>query len=89
MNLGTKKSVVETSFDEALDDFKEFLLSQKISTDLIWIFSEDVIFQNEHIYIKAPISNKNEALAKDCYELVISSLFLVMKKSSRFICADN
>ena len=69
MSLGAKKSAAETSFDEALTDFREFLLSQKLFTQLIWIFSEDVIFEAEHIYIKTPISNKNEALAKDCYEL--------------------
>lgn len=69
MSLGTKKQVADTPFDEALDDFREFLLSQELSADLIWIFSEDVIFQGESIFIKTPLSNENERRAKDCYEL--------------------
>lgn len=62
-------SVADTSFDEALDDFRQFILSQKLPAQLIWIFSEDVIFQNEHIFIKTPVFGENALFARKCYEL--------------------
>jgi len=69
MTIGSGKSVVDTSFDEALEDFREFLSGQGLSPDLVWVFREDVIFQREHIFIKSPIPAENEARAKACYEL--------------------
>ncbi len=69
MSLETNKLLAETSFDNALDGFREFLLSQKLPTDLIWIFCEDVIFQDDHTFIKTPVFNENESFARDCYEL--------------------
>ena len=69
MSLATRKQVADTPFDESLDDFREFLFGQGLSTDLIWLFSEDVIFQDEAVFIKTPHSITNEDRAKDCYEL--------------------
>jgi hypothetical protein len=69
MNTGSGKSVDDTSFDEALDSFKDFLSGQGLSTDLMWIFREDVIFQRERIFIKTPITVENEIRARACYEL--------------------
>jgi hypothetical protein len=69
MSLETKKSIANTSFDEALDNFREFLLSQGLSTNVIWMFCEDVIFQSDHIFVKTPVSIENELRAEDCYKL--------------------
>jgi hypothetical protein len=69
MNTGSGKSVADTSFDEAVDSFKNFLSGQGLSTDLAWVFREDVIFQRERIFIKTPIPAENETRARACYEL--------------------
>jgi hypothetical protein len=69
MTTGSGKSVADTSFDEALDSLREFLSGQGLSTHLIWVFREDVIFQGERIFIKTPWPAENEARARACYEL--------------------
>ena len=69
MTIGSGISVTDTSFDEALESFKDFLSGQGISADLVWIFREDVIFQTERIFIKTPIPAENESRARACYEL--------------------
>ena len=61
--------MAETSFDEALDSFKDFLSGQGLSTDVACVFREDVIFQREGIFIKTPIPAENESRARACYEL--------------------
>ncbi|MFN0139740.1 MAG: hypothetical protein ACKVQW_06600 [Pyrinomonadaceae bacterium] len=69
MTIEPGKLVTDTSFDEALDDFKEFLSGQGLPTELVWVFREDVICQRERVIIKTPVPAENEALAKACYEL--------------------
>jgi hypothetical protein len=69
MTTESGKSVADTSFDEALDSFKGFLSGQGLSTDLAWVFCEDVIFQRERIIIKTPIPAENETRVRACYEL--------------------
>src|SRR5215210_1049540 len=69
MTIRSGKSFADTSFDEALDSFREFLSGQGLSEDLVWVFREDVIFQRERIFIKTPVPAENEARAKACYEL--------------------
>src|SRR5256885_6286733 len=69
MTLDSGKSVADTSFDEALDSFREFLSGQGLSTDLVWVFREDVIFQRERTFIKTPVPVENETRARACYEL--------------------
>jgi hypothetical protein len=69
MTIGSGKSMADTSFDEALDSFREFLSNQGLSTNLLWIFREDVIFQGARIFIKTPVPLGNEPCARACYEL--------------------
>ena len=69
MTIGSGKLVADTPFEEASTDFREFLTSQGLSTNLVWVFREDVVFQREHIFIKSPVSAKNELRAQACYEL--------------------
>ena len=44
-------------FDEALDSFQAFLAKEGLSTNIIWIFREDVVIVWGHIYINAPAEN--------------------------------
>jgi hypothetical protein len=61
--------VKDTSFAEAIDSFKEFLSGQGLSSDLQWIFCEDVVFRQGRIFIKTPLPANNESRAEACYEL--------------------
>lgn len=61
--------VKDTSYSEAIDSFKEFLSSQGLSSDLRWVFREDVIFRLGRIFIKTPLPTENESRAEACYEL--------------------
>jgi len=63
------KSVAETSFEEAQAYFKDCLSSNDVSSDLLWVFREDVSFLYDRIYIRTPVSVENESRAKACYEL--------------------
>lgn len=67
MSLAFKKSIPDISFDEALNDFKEFLSGQGLSNQLTWIFLEDVIFRGENIFIKTPVSN--QSIARSYYKI--------------------
>jgi len=69
MTIGSGKMLADLSFDEALEQFREFLSSQGLSNVLVWVFREEIICQRERIFIKTPVPAKNEALAKACYEL--------------------
>jgi hypothetical protein len=61
--------IAETSFDQAVDCFSQFLLTQGLSYELSWVFREDMIFDGDCILIKSPIPAENLKLAADCYEL--------------------
>lgn len=69
MPLGSGKSVAQTSFGEAVVSFREFLSDQGLSTELVWVFREDVIFQRERTLIKIPVPSENESRVNACYEL--------------------
>lgn len=61
--------IAETSFAEATDYFKQFLSSQGLSVDLVWLFREDVIFEGDRFLIKVPVPRENDEIAATCYEL--------------------
>lgn len=63
------KSVAETSFKEAEDHFKDWLAGRGLSSDLLWIFREDVLFLDGRIYLRTPIDADNHKRAKAFYEL--------------------
>jgi hypothetical protein len=61
--------VKNTSFAEAINSFKEFLSDQGLSSDLQWVFRDDVVFRQGRIFIKTPLPANNESRAEACYEL--------------------
>jgi len=63
------KSVAETSFEEAQSFFKKSLSKNGVSSDLLWVFREDVTFLYDRIFIRTPAPDENEIRAKACYEL--------------------
>jgi hypothetical protein len=66
---GRVKSVAQTSFEEAKASFKSGLSNNGVSSDLLWVFREDVVFLYDRIFIRTPVSAENESLARACYEL--------------------
>ena len=63
------KPANETSFEEAQAYFKDCLSNNGVSSDLLWVFREDVIFLYDRIFIRTPVPIENEIRAKACYEL--------------------
>lgn len=66
--------IAETSFSQAVKEFKNFLADNDLPTDSLWVFREDVISRNTKFYetdfwIKLPLSSENEGLAERHYEI--------------------
>ena len=57
------------SFDEAQSEFKDFLARAGQSSDLLWLFREDVIFLFARVFVRMPVPAENEARMAACYEL--------------------
>jgi hypothetical protein len=47
------------SFCEAVNQLKSFLESRGLSTEIVWITREDVVWQPNCIYVKLPIPEEN------------------------------
>lgn len=67
-------SIAETSFEQAVKEFKEFLAANKLPTDILWIFTEDVFSRNvnyfgKDLWVKLPLSDENEKLAEKHYKM--------------------
>jgi hypothetical protein len=63
-----RKMRTELTFQQAIKKFKDFLASIDQTTNIVWIFYEDVQVYNGQIYIQFPISPENEKLAEEDYE---------------------
>jgi hypothetical protein len=61
--------IAETSFDQAVCYFRQFLSNEGLPCELTWLFREDVLFQGDRIMIRMPIATENSRLAADSYEL--------------------
>jgi len=61
--------MIDTTFREAKQDFQNFLSGQGLSSDLLWVFREDVISLPNRLLIKVPLPENNETLAATCYEI--------------------
>ena len=61
--------IAETSFDQAVAYFRQFLSNEGLRCELTWLFREDVVFEDDRILIKTPIATENPRLAADSYEL--------------------
>lgn len=59
----------ETSFREAKETLQKFLSENGISADIVWLFREDVISEQDSFLIKTPIPQENEKLAESFFEV--------------------
>ena len=56
------------SFDESLASFLRFAGGEGFSTDLVWVFREDVTDCVRHYWVREPVPAGNAALARDYFE---------------------
>jgi hypothetical protein len=56
------------AFDEAIRQFKDFLAGQAVSTDLVWVFREDVVSYKLRLYINEPSLGENERRVESLYQ---------------------
>ena len=66
--------ILETSFSEAVEEFRKFLANNDLPTDICWVFRENVFSRNTEFYetdfwIKLPIPYENEKLAEIQYKI--------------------
>jgi|SRR5215204_32083 len=56
------------TFPDAIRQCRDFLVGQNISSDLLWVFREDVAWRKRRILAKVPLPAENERLAESHYE---------------------
>jgi hypothetical protein len=56
------------AFNEAVHQFQEFLISQNVSSDLLWVFREDASSHKRRILIKEPLPPENIRAIESLYE---------------------
>jgi hypothetical protein len=56
-------------FSEAKATLRKFLLEQGLSSDLVWLFREDVSSRAGRLLIKSPVPRENEELSEAYYEV--------------------
>jgi hypothetical protein len=66
--------ISETSFAQAVNEFKEFLKENNLPTKILWIFTEDVFSRNienheTDFWVKLPLSKENEKFAEKHYKI--------------------
>jgi hypothetical protein len=54
-------------FSDAVKSFQEFLVSQRVYPELLWVFHEDVISSKQRILVKEPLPPENEELVESLY----------------------
>jgi hypothetical protein len=59
----------ETSFEEAEAIFRKFLEDNEVSSDIKWIFREDVIIEGLSVAIRTALPDDNRDRAQKCFEL--------------------
>jgi hypothetical protein len=61
--------MIQDSFLEAKQDFQNFLVGQGLSSNLLWVFGEDIICLPKRFLIKVPLTAENEHFAEACYNI--------------------
>jgi hypothetical protein len=56
------------AFNEAVEHFRKLLVSQQISSELLWVFREDVTSHKRRVLVKEPLPFENERIAALLYE---------------------
>jgi hypothetical protein len=59
-------------FGEAARQFGGFLVSQRLSPDLLWVFREDVCGRNQQLPVKIPTPEENAGHVESLYNLGVS-----------------
>ena len=57
------------NFYEAQSEFKNLLVREGRSSNLLWLFREDVIFLFARVFVRIPVPAENETRMAACYEL--------------------
>ena len=61
------------TFEAAMVKFRDFLLANNCSPEILWVSSKEVNFHPEHfVYVKFPVSAASLDLARESYELGMS-----------------
>lgn len=60
--------MIKESFSEAKIFFQSFLEQNNLSTDIVWLFSEDVIWTDNQFLINSKSTAPNEILTERFYE---------------------
>jgi hypothetical protein len=55
------------NFAEASTQFQAFLSQESVSSDLVWIFREDVVSRQYHILVKEPLPQRNVEIAETLF----------------------
>ncbi len=55
------------AFGEAARRFGEFLLSRRLSSDLLWVFREGVCRRKQRLLVKVPVPEENAGHAESHY----------------------
>ena len=66
--------IAETSFNQAIQSFKEFLADNNLPAEILWVFLEDTFQRNNEFYetdfwLKLPLPKENEEFAKEHYKI--------------------
>lgn len=61
--------MIQDNFVNAKQYFQKFLVEQGLSSDLLWVFGEDVICLPKRFLIRGPLPAENESFAEACYNI--------------------
>ncbi len=61
--------MIKENFDEAKQFFQNFLSGQGLSSDLLWVFGEDVVSLENRFLIKVPLPAENESFSEALYNV--------------------
>src|SRR5215216_1241281 len=60
------------AFGEAVQQFGGFLVSQGLSSDLLWVFREDVCWRKQQLFVKVPVPEGNVGDVERLYNLGVA-----------------
>lgn len=67
--------MIKENFHEAKQFFQNFLTEQSLSSDLLWVFGEDIVCLPKRFLIKVPLPAKNESFAEACFNIGVERNF--------------
>lgn len=82
------------TFVNAVGQFRNFLISQQVSSELLWVFREDVTSRKQRILVKEPLAAENGRLVESLYErgcqrglgVQLDAVFLLGSRVCCYIC---